>query len=267
MSQQINLFNPIFLKQKKVFAALPMAEALGVIVVGIVLLIWYASQSVVALERSAASGKALLADREKRLSQANAQFAPRQKSAALANEVAQAEAELQALHSVESVLRGGALGNTSGYAEYFRALSRQNVSGLWLTGVTIVGAGIDIGVQGKAMQPTMIPNYIERLTSERVMKGKTFASLDISRPDVQAAPLAVSATASAPLPIAPELAQLAGISASRTTAGAAKAAKGASAGAAPAVAAQVAAPAAPAAPAVASYVEFSLQSTAVEASK
>lgn len=195
MSQQINLFNPIFLKQKKIFTALPMAEALGVILVGALLLTWYAGRSVAELERSAAAGKILLADREKRLVNANTQFAPRQKSPALDIELAQAAAELKALHDVQTVLDGGALGNTAGYAEYFRAFSRQNVGGLWLTGVSISGAGNDIGVQGRAMQPTLIPSYIARLTGERVMHGKTFASLDIGRPEVQqaAAPAAASA--------------------------------------------------------------------------
>jgi hypothetical protein len=192
VSQQINLFNPIFLKQKKIFTALPMAEALGVIVAGALLLNWYAAQRVADLQREADEGKALLAVREQRLVKANAQFAPRAKDSRLETELAEAQAELKALHDVSSVLQGGALGNTAGYAEYFRAFSRQNVSGLWLTGVTISGAGNDIGVQGRAMQATLIPNYIARLTGERVMHGKSFASLDIGRPaaaqPVQAAP-------------------------------------------------------------------------------
>jgi hypothetical protein len=231
VSQQINLFNPIFLKQKKVFTALPMAEALGVIVAGALLLTWYAGQRVADLERSAASGKTLLADRERRLAEANKQFAPRQKSATIATDVAQAELELRSLQQVESVLRDGTLGNAAGYAEYFRAFSRQNVSGLWLTGVSIVGAGNDIGVQGRAMQPTLIPAYIARLKSERVMHGKSFASLDISRPDAQLMP------AAAPLPVA------------------GPAAAGA---AAPTAAPAPAAPVATTAP----FVQFSLQSTA-----
>jgi hypothetical protein len=229
VSQQINLFNPIFLKQKKIFTALPMAEALGLIVAGALLLTWYAGRSVAELERSANAGKALLADREQRLVKANAQFAPRPKNPALAAELAQAEAERKALHDVSSVLQGGALGNTAGYAEYFRAFSRQNVNGLWLTGLTISGAGNDIGVQGRAMQPTLIPNYIARLTGERVMHGKTFASLNIGRPDLQIQ--AVPAAAAAPAPV-------------------------------PATATPVA-PAAMTAP----FVEFSLQSTAQEAGK
>nr|WP_202414443.1 MSHA biogenesis protein MshI [Duganella flavida] len=198
------MFNPIFLKQKKFFTAVPMAEALGLIVAGALLLNWYAAQSVGELEKDAEAGKALLAKREQRLNQARVQFAPRAKDAALEAQVLAAEAELKALHDVSSVLQGGALGNTAGYAEYFRAFSRQNVSGLWLTGVSINGAGNDIGVQGRAMQATLIPNYIARLTGERIMRGKTFASLDIARPDaalptagaIAAAPTAAAAVAS-----------------------------------------------------------------------
>ncbi|HEX7984849.1 MAG TPA: MSHA biogenesis protein MshA [Duganella sp.] len=232
MSQQINLFNPIFLKQKKVFTALPMVEALGVIVAGALLLTWYAGQRVADLEHTAEVGKILLADRERRLVEANKQFAPRQKSATLATEVAQAEVELKSLRQVESVLRDGTLGNAVGYAEYFRALSRQNVNGLWLTGVSIVGAGNDIGVQGRAMQPTLIPAYIARLKSERVMRGKSFASLDISRPDAQPAPAAAPASSA----VAPATAASATVPA-------------------PAPAATAATPA--------PFVQFSLQSTAV----
>jgi hypothetical protein len=187
VSQQINLFNPIFLKQKKIFTALPMAEALGVILAGALLMAWFANHRVDELQQRADAGKKALAGREARLTAANTQFAPRQKSPALLAELAEAEAQLASLHEVEVVLRGGGLGNTAGYAEYFRAFSRQNVSGLWLTGVTIVGAGNDIGVQGRAMQPTMIPNYIARLTAEKIMRGKTFGSLKIDRGGAQAA--------------------------------------------------------------------------------
>jgi hypothetical protein len=200
VSQQINLFNPIFLKQKKIFTALPMMEALGIIIAGALLLNWYAVQNVNQLEQEAAAGKAMLAKREQRLSAARTQFAPRAKDPALAAQVTAAEAELKALHDVASVLQGGALGNTAGYAEYFRAFSRQNVSGLWLTGVSINGAGNDIGVQGRAMQATLIPNYIARLTGERVMRGKTFASLDIGRPEAAASATSASVPAPAASP-------------------------------------------------------------------
>ena len=211
MSQQINLFNPIFLKQKKVFGAQPMLQALAIIVLGVAAVTSYAAYRVAQLEQQAVRSKETLAMREKRLNSVNVQFAPRQRNAALAIELADAQAELKSLHDVEGVLQGGALGNTSGYAEYFRAFARQNVSGLWLTGLTIVGAGNDIGVQGRAMQPTMIPNYVSRLTAEKVMRGKTFASLKIDRPltvapdvaGVPSAPPASAPAATAPAALQP----------------------------------------------------------------
>jgi hypothetical protein len=204
VSQQINLFNPIFLKQKKIFTALPMAEALGAIVLGALLLTWYAGRSVDQLAQQAAAGKVLVAERERRLVEANRQFAPRQKSPSLAAEVAQADAELASLQRVQAFLQEGTLGNSAGYAEYFRALARQNVQGVWLTGVSIVGAGTDIGVQGRAMQPTLIPQYIGRLKTERVMQGKTFASLDIARPEAAATTVAnAGANAGVPPPATP----------------------------------------------------------------
>lgn len=206
MSQQINLFNPIFLKQKKIFTAVPMAEALGAIVVGVLLLTWFARNRVDELEVNANVGKAVLAAREERLLKVNALYAPRAPDARLQTELADAEAELKSLHDAASTLQGGGLGNTEGYAEYFRAFSRQNVSGLWLTGVSINGAGADIGVQGRAMQATLIPHYISRLTAEHIMHGKTFATLDIARPEgvaglqqeVAPAAAAQPATAGAP---------------------------------------------------------------------
>ena len=243
MSQQLNLFNPIFLKQKKIFGAQSMLQALGVIVLGVLGLTWFANHRMAELQKEADRAAAALSGRQARLNSVNVQFAPRQRSAALAAEVAAAQAELASLRQVEVVLQGGALGNTSGYAEYFRALARQNVQGLWLTGLTIVGAGNEIGVQGRAMQPTMIPNYVARLTAEKVMRGKTFASLRIDRPALPApegTALTTVAAASTPAPVPT-----------------------------PAPAPAAAAPGALAAqPALMSpYVEFSLQSVAAEGAK
>ena len=241
MSQQINLFNPIFLKQKKVFGAVPMLESLALILVGTVALTWYASYKVGQLERSAAAGKEVLAGREKMLGKAVAQFAPRPKSAAIAAAIVEAEARLASLHDVETVLRSGALGDRAGYAEYFRAFARQNVNGLWLTGLTIEGAGNDIGLQGKAMQPTLIPGYIARLMTEKIMHGRTFASLQIARPTG-----APTAGAGPQAPMAPSAGAGAGASAGAPAAAAAPAGQGA--GQSP-------------------YVEFSLQSAMPEAAK
>ena len=181
MSQQINLFNPIFLQQKKIFSARTMGAALLVLFVGVAAIQVYGKMRVQALQKQADAGAAQLAQKQAWLASVTTEFVPRQKSAAVEAELAEAEGQLAALRDVSGVLARGELGNTQGYAEYFRALARQHVDGLWLTGVNIAGAGADIAVRGRALDPQRVPGYLNRLTTEPVLRGKAFGSLSISQ--------------------------------------------------------------------------------------
>jgi hypothetical protein len=181
MSQQINLFNPDFLQKKKIFTAKSMAAGLGVLLLALSAVGVAAKVRVASLQAQAEQGAAQLERTQKRLASVSAEFAPRKEDPRVAEDLAQANAELLGLKEVSGVIERGDLGNTQGYAEYFRALARQSVDGLWLTGVSIAGAGLDIGVRGRAMDPAMVPGYLGRLRNERVMQGKPVGSLQIGQ--------------------------------------------------------------------------------------
>lgn len=181
MSQQINLFNPVFLQQKKIFSARTMGAALLVLFLGMGAIQVYGKMRLRDLQQQADAGAAQLAKKQQRLESVAAEFAPRQKNPAVEAELAEAQTQLASLREVSGVLERGELGNTQGYAEYFRALARQHVDGLWLTGVSITGAGVDIGVRGRALDPQRVPGYLTRLTTEPIMRGKAFGSLSISQ--------------------------------------------------------------------------------------
>lgn len=178
MSQQINLFNPAFEPQRNVFAARPIAIALGVLALGLAALAGVAEVRVAGLQADAKASAQRLAQAQSRLTQASAEFAPRKPSPELEAQIAQAETRLAAMQKVESVVARGALGNTQGFAETFRALARQGVQGLWLTGVSVAGPN-EIGVRGRALDAALVPGYIGRLANEPVMRGKTIGSLVI----------------------------------------------------------------------------------------
>lgn len=199
MSQQINLFNPAFEKQKHHFSARSMLCSLGVIVLVAMGLNWYGQQRIGALEQQVALSKAALEVREARRTQVAAQFAPRVKDPLIAQALVQAEAERQALHEAEGFLASGEIGTTQGYAEYFRAFARSRVDGLWLTGVNVVGAGKQISLQGKVAQPALVPKYIAALGKERILNGKSFAALEIGQQPATA-PSAPVAAVAAPAP-------------------------------------------------------------------
>ncbi len=181
MSQQINLFNPAFEQQKTLLSATGMAIAAGVAVLVLAGLGYAAHARVNALQVQADAGARALEDAQKRLGEANARFAPTKSDSTLAGQVADAEAQRAALRRVADVIERGELGNTQGYAEYFRALARQRVEGLWLTGVRIGGAGLDLGVKGRALDPALVPGFLARLRNEPVMQGKAVGSLQIDQ--------------------------------------------------------------------------------------
>jgi Tfp pilus assembly protein PilN len=185
MSQQINLFNPIFLKQKKYFSAVTMVQALGLILAGSLLLGFYANLQLKELSVEAEAGKTKVEAAKAQQATVNATYGPRQKSKALETELAQAEAELMATQKVFETLKRGDFGNTKGYSEYLRAFSRQIVDGVWLTGFQINGAGAEMSIQGRALKPELVPAYINRLRREPVLQGKSFATLEIQAPKAE----------------------------------------------------------------------------------
>lgn len=179
MSQQINLFNPAFQRQATRFSAAAMLAACGVMVLGLAAMGAWAEVRVVQLRAESNTAAHQLEVAQRHLATASAEFTPRRKDPTLAAQLAEAQQQHASLQHVAQVIERGDLGNTHGYAEYFRALARQSVDGLWLTGVSIGGAGRDIGVQGRALDPAMVPGFLTRLRNEPVMQGKAVGSLQI----------------------------------------------------------------------------------------
>jgi hypothetical protein len=161
VSQQINLFSPIFLTQKKYFSAVTMAQGLGLVVLGSLLFFAYVYFQNAGLGKQAADTTRRLAQEQSRLERIGTEYAPRAKSRLLQQEIERAEAELKA--------RGEVL---------------QTISGLWLTGFSIKGN--DMEIRGRALQADLVPAYIQGLKRETVMQGKAFATLQMALPKAEA---------------------------------------------------------------------------------
>ena len=179
MTQQINLFNPIFRKQKKYFSSVAMVQALAIICVACGLLAVDAAFRTQALAKQSQATDSLLAARQQRLTEVRVQFAPRQKSATLSAEIVAAQQELTMLQNATATVQRGGFGDTRGFSPYFSAFARQGIEGLWLTELRLSSGGAAIGIQGNALQAPLVPRYMARLATEPVMKGKAFATLAI----------------------------------------------------------------------------------------
>jgi len=182
MSQQINLFNPIFMKQRKIFSLLTMLQALFLILVGSLLFYGYAIYQSQQLQRQSAQSAKLYDAEQARLARQTAEFSPEQANQQLQSEVQQLEKKLAEQTELVETLKSGVLGNTHGYSEYMRAFARQVLQGLWLTGFKVSGDATQVSLNGGVINPELLPAYIQHLNKETVMQGKTFSALQMKQP-------------------------------------------------------------------------------------
>jgi hypothetical protein len=181
VTQQINLFNPIFLKQKKIFSAVNMLDALAVLLVGVAVFYGYASIESLNLDRQSVETGRQYNQARARLAEATVRHAPKKIDAGLDAEVNSLQAQLNTRKATLDSLGIGVLANNASYSELMRALARQSFAGLWLTGFKIGKEGADMEIVGRALQPELVPSYIHRLNQERVMHGRAFDSLSMMR--------------------------------------------------------------------------------------
>ena len=185
MSQQINLFNPIFMKQRKYFSLLTMVQALGLVIAGSLIFYGYAIYQVGQLKLQAEENTKRYTAEQVRLAGFMAEFSPQHSMQLLQNEVQRLEKQTAEQNQIIETLKSGAVGNTTGYSEYMRAFSRQVMQGLWLTGFKVTGDAAQISLSGGVVNPELLPEYIQRLGRESIMKGKTFSTLKMQQPKAE----------------------------------------------------------------------------------
>jgi hypothetical protein len=177
MSQQINLFNPAFRRQKKAFAAAAMLPALGAVAVGIVLMSAFASWQNRTLEGAHAESDRRVTAQREQIARFASEFSAKGSSASLAEELARAEDRLRMRRALLADVKTGAGGNAGGYSTYLAALARRTMSGLWLTGIELGGKSNDLVLKGRALDGELVPAYIRQLNQEEPFAGRSVSEL------------------------------------------------------------------------------------------
>lgn len=180
MSQQINLFNPVFLAKKKYFSALTIVQALALIAVGSLGFAAYTTYKVSALAAAAAQGEQQLVALRSQVGNLAKEFGPQGSGGALADELARSEARLKARREILTTLRTGELGNVQGFSRYLAAFARQRIDGVWLTALSVGGDENDLVVRGRALRPEAVPAYLQALNAEDVMRGRRVTELSMN---------------------------------------------------------------------------------------
>jgi hypothetical protein len=182
MYQQINLYQPIFRKQRQIFSAVTMLQAVGVVAVALLGIYGYALAQVGALEAEVVQ----LEGREKALTTQRMRIDPKLS----ANRRAELETELRRLNAtlldqqrLIDVLREQPLGRVEGFSGYLAALARQRTPELWLTEIGINGGTAAIELAGRSLYPKLVPEYMQRLGNEPALAGQQFDRFEIELDD------------------------------------------------------------------------------------
>lgn len=200
MSQQINLYSPLFRKQKKIFSGVAMAQATALVVIGVLAFYAYVSLQTSLLEiRVVDSGQRVRAEIE-RLKVYSTTESPEVRAKALAEQKKKLEAALAERTRTVQALAESGLGRSDGYSASLRALARLSMQGVWLTRVQFAEKEGEVALVGLATHPELVAAYLERLRKEEALRGQAFSRLDIRRPATPERPGVVEFTLSSAAP-------------------------------------------------------------------
>lgn len=179
MNQQINLYQPIFRKEKIVFSAQTIAWlALGLIVL---LALWalLVGQRIAGLE--AELERQLQAEQRavNQVTQIQSNMPSDEPDAALLARVERLRERRQGLRESLVALQQRMPATELDLRRRLDALARRVPEGVWLTGITMAEQGQALAVSGNALEARLIPAWLEELSASEEFSGMGFRQVHI----------------------------------------------------------------------------------------
>lgn len=177
--QQINLFNPEFVPRRDLATArylgVGVLIALAVSVAAAGFAHWSATGLERRLDKLAQEADALRASTDALA----AQLASRSVDAALTKQLDGQRELLRERRQVAGWLRDAGSSEAAAVSEYYRALARRTVEGVWLTGFALDAQRRQLRIEGRALKGELVPRFLGQLGEEALLKGSAFARVEL----------------------------------------------------------------------------------------
>ena len=183
--QQVNLFQPIFRKERKLLSFRVLLQTVAAVVVVLALLYGWSVQQTRQMQQDLAMLQGLADARSGQLEQVAARLANRKPDTGLQQKLARLERELVARRKVVDALTRVRDTYSQGVSGYLESFSRQIPDGVWLTGFNVAAGGEGLVLRGSAFKPALIPAFLQQLSTEPTLTGTRFGLLQILREDVK----------------------------------------------------------------------------------
>ena len=178
MRQQINLYQPIFSEQRKLFSAATVALAMSALLIALAVFSVHANLRVQKFAREVEALRVQQAEQENLLGEGAAEHSP----AALEARVKQLGTLVAERGRALEILQSGAAGTAIGFAARLEALARRHVDGLWIDSMHLSGTNGAMTLSGATLNPDLVPAYLRSLAQDKVLAGTRFDDFVIERP-------------------------------------------------------------------------------------
>ena len=181
MKQQINLYQPMFRRQEKVFSALTMLQIVAFFIVVYGVLYGYTMLKLQPFQQELDKTNTQLERMTLQLDEQQKRISSRGKSTMIESEIARLSRELEQGERLREVLTKRSFGNVDGFSSYFAALANGHVDGTWLTTIRIESGGEQLSLNGKSIKAELVPTYIKKLALESIFDNRKFNILELQR--------------------------------------------------------------------------------------
>lgn len=183
MRQQINLYQPIFRRERKSLSAITVATTLGIVALVLTGFSLYTARGIDSLQTQVAALTQQQQDQQAQLAKVGEALSRHARRGDVEARVKALTATLNERTQALQVLQTGAAGQTSGFASRLEALARRHVNGLWIDGLAMSGTHSTMSITGGSVDADIVPVYLRSLSGEAVLSGTRFDDFVIERPD------------------------------------------------------------------------------------
>jgi len=183
MHQQINLFQPVFRKQHKVFSATTLAQVAGAVAVLLLLLLGHASWTLAGMKASADNLQQQYNHLQQQISVLEEALRTPD-TQVLDDEIEQLKTRIEERSDLLARFNDLTIENQSGFYSHFHTLTKQHIAGLWLEGVSVDNKA-RVEIRGSTLNAKLVPTYLQQLTNQPELSAAPFETVQLARPDTK----------------------------------------------------------------------------------
>ncbi len=181
--QQINLFQPMFRREKKMFTFAALRQVSLILVLAFLAVSIYGVASNYRLGGRIAAQQRAQAEKQAALSAVEIKQVGHDEALSAEEELSMVRNEYQARQALAQLMGAQDRLHVYGFSAYLAAFSQKMLPGMWLTRFSVSGDGSGLELRGGTMEPALLPEFVQSLHDVPALAEMQFRLLQMERED------------------------------------------------------------------------------------